>query len=225
MLRRILDAGLQPNVHVLFADTGRERDETYAFVRAIEEHWPVAIHWLHRPGFFTQLITDRKCLPNPAMRFCTQELKLRPMRDYMLAQGHQHWDSIVGIRADEPNRIANMRAANEDRSERWTVVLPLADAGVTEPDVMAFWAAQPFDLQLKPYEGNCSICFLKHVNKRERLAKDRPDLLAWWVEQEQRTGQYFRLNEPDYATLPKIGNLFDDLDLDLPDATECYCHD
>lgn len=225
MLRRILDAGLQPDVHVLFADTGQERDETYRFVRDVEVQWGVEIHWLHRAGYFTQLITDRRCLPNPSMRFCSQELKMRPMRDFMLGRGYQHWDSIVGIRADEPRRIAKMRDQNEKRSERWTVVMPLAVEGTTVADVMAFWQAQPFDLQLKPYEGNCSICFLKHKNKRERLAKDRPDLLAWWVEQEARTGQFFRQDEPDYALLPKIGNLFDELDLDQPDLIECDCHD
>lgn len=224
MLRRVLDAGLQPDVHVLFADTGRERDETYAFVREIEERWAVPIHWLHRPGYFTQLITDRRCLPNPTMRFCTQELKLRPMRDFMQARGFEHWDNVVGIRADEPRRIAKMRAQNEERSERWTVLLPLADAGITEATVMAFWRAQAFDLALQPYEGNCTLCFLKHVNKRERIAKDRPDLLAWWVEQERRTGQFFRRDEPEYALLPRLGNFFDDQALgDAPDAVECYC--
>jgi len=32
MLRRILDEGLRPDVHVIFADTGKERNETYDFV-------------------------------------------------------------------------------------------------------------------------------------------------------------------------------------------------
>jgi hypothetical protein len=228
MLRRVLDSGLQPDVHVLFADTGRERDETYQFVRECEEQWSVPIHWVKRPGYFTQLITDRRTLPNPAQRWCTQELKIRPMRDWMVARGYEHWLSVVGIRADEPRRIAKMREANEARKERWEVVLPLADAGVMLADVTGFWRAQPFDLRLRPWEGNCTICFLKHVAKRERIAKDRPDLLAWWVEQERRTGQFFRLSEPDYATLPRIGNFFDQDDDELAamdDGIACHCTD
>lgn len=231
MLRRVLDAHggtLPAYVHVLFADTGRERDETYEFVRACEERWGVLIHWVKRAGYFTQLITDRRCLPNPAQRWCTQELKIRPMGRWMVGRGYQHWTSVVGIRADEPKRIAKMRESNEKRSERFDVDMPLADAGVTLADVTAFWAAQPFDLALRPWEGNCTNCFLKHVAKRERIAKDRPDLNAWWVEQERRTAQFFRLNEPDYATLPKIGNFFD-LDDDelaaLDDGASCHCTD
>lgn len=242
MLRRILDEGLRPDVHVLFANTGEERIETLDFVHEIEVRWGVPIWWLeYSPSVsvrcvdyvtasrngepFDALIDLRKCLPNPAQRWCSQELKIRVMRNWMLTFGYERWDSVVGIRADEPKRVAAMREQHTIRNERWDVVLPLADAGVTVADVMTFWAAQPFDLQLKPYEGNCSICFLKHVNKRERIAKDRPDLLTWWVEKERQTGQFFRRDEPEYAMLPMIGNLFDDADLCLPDASDCTCID
>jgi 3'-phosphoadenosine 5'-phosphosulfate sulfotransferase (PAPS reductase)/FAD synthetase len=52
MLRRILDEGLQPDVHIVFADTGRERPETYEFVTRCAEEWGVEVHWVHRPGYF-----------------------------------------------------------------------------------------------------------------------------------------------------------------------------
>ena len=34
----------------LFANTGREREETLAFVRECGERWGVAITWLERPA-------------------------------------------------------------------------------------------------------------------------------------------------------------------------------
>lgn len=221
MLRRILDVGLKPDVHVIFADTGKERDETYDFIRAVADQWAVPIAWVHRPGYFTQLITDRSYLPNPVMRFCTQELKIRPMRDYMLAHGYEHWTNVVGIRADEQRRVAKMREAAEKRIERWDIELPLADAGVTEADVMAFWAAQPFDLHLNQFEGNCDLCFLKGPKKRQQIMRDRPDLAVWWVEQEERIGATFRRDCPSYADLRKQQDLFA-FDGDL---IECQCTD
>jgi len=221
MLRRVLDEGLRPDVHVLFADTGKERDETYTFVDACAQQWRVAIHHVERPGQFTQLITDRSVLPNPVMRFCTQELKIRPMRDWMLARGYEHWTNVVGIRADEPRRVARMREAEQKRSERWDIALPLAEAGVTEPDVMAFWAAQPFDLHLRQHEGNCDLCFLKGPRKRQGIMRDRPDLAVWWVEQEARMGSTFRRDCPSYADLMRQGELFAATD----ELTECYCTD
>jgi len=221
MLRQILDAGLQPDVHVLFADTGKERAETYAFVALVAAWWGVEIHHVERPGQFTQLITDRG-LPNPVFRFCTQELKIRPMRDWMRAQGYDHWTNVVGLRADEPRRVAKMRAADEQRRERWDIALPLADAGVTEQDVLAFWAEQPFDLQLRSYEGNCDLCFLKHPRKRQQIMRERPDLAVWWLAQEARTGSHFRIDSPSYTALASQGDLFAD---PLGELTECYCHD
>jgi len=221
MLRQILDVGLRKDVHVLFADTGKERAETYEFIGDCARHWSVAVHQVARPGGFTQLITDRSFLPNPVMRFCTQELKIRPMRDWMLARGYQHWTNVVGIRADEPRRIDKMKEAEEKRSERWDIALPLADAGVTEADVMTFWAAQPFDLQLRSYEGNCDLCFLKGPRKRQAIMRDRPDLAVWWIAQEQRIGATFRRDCPSYAELTRQGDLF----TDEHGLTECFCTD
>lgn len=223
MLRRILDEGLRPDVHVIFADTGKERDETYDFVRACATRWNITIHWVERHGRFTQLITDRKFLPNPVTRFCTQELKIRPMRDWMLARGYEHWTNVVGIRADEPRRVAKMRYAAEKRSERWDIALPLADAGVTLGEVEAFWRAQPFDLQLRPHEGNCDLCFLKGYDKIRNIVRDRPDLAEWWAQQEDRIGSTFRADRPSYRAMLAQPDLFKDAIDD--NLIECFCTD
>jgi 3'-phosphoadenosine 5'-phosphosulfate sulfotransferase (PAPS reductase)/FAD synthetase len=223
MLRRILDEGLRPDVYVIFADTGKERRETYSFIHECADHWGVQIRWVARLGQFTQLITDKKFLPNPVMRFCTQELKLKPMRDWMLAQGYEHWTNVVGIRADEPRRVAKMKAAAESRPERWDIALPLAESGITEADVMAFWAAQPFDLQLKKDEGNCDLCFLKGYDKVRNIVRDRPDLAEWWAQQEERIGGTFRNDRPSYRAMLNQPDLFKDAVTD--DLIECFCTD
>jgi hypothetical protein len=222
MLRRILDEGLQPDVYVIFADTGKERPETLAFVREVGKRW-TPIQWVSRPGQFTQLITDRKFTPNPVTRFCTQELKIRPMRDWMRAKGYEHWTNVVGIRADEPRRVAKMKAAAETRKERWDIDLPLADAGVTLADVETFWRSQPFDLRLSPHEGNCDLCFLKGYAKIVNIVRERPDLAAWWAEQEERIGGTFRNDRPSYRAMLNQPDLFKDVETD--DLIECFCHD
>ena len=223
MLRRILDAGLQSDVHVIFADTGKERAETYDFVRACAAAWGVEIAWVERPGQFEKLIIDRKFLPNPVTRFCTQELKIRPIRNWMLARGYECWTNVVGIRADEPRRVAKMRAAEEKRRERWDIALPLAEAGVTVEDVNAFWRAQPFDLQLQPHEGNCDLCFLKGYAKIKNIVRDRPDLAVWWAKQEEHIGGTFRNDRPSYRTMLNQPDLFQDAMTD--DIIECSCTD
>lgn len=49
MLRKILDVGLGEDVHVLFANTGKERAETLEFVAECARRWRVDVHWLERP--------------------------------------------------------------------------------------------------------------------------------------------------------------------------------
>ncbi len=223
MLRRILDEGLRPDVVVVFADTGKERKETYAFIRECASRWGIYIRWVERIGQFDQLITDKNFLPNPIARFCTQELKIKPMRALMLSLGYDRWTNVVGIRADEPRRVAKMRASEETRPDKWDIALPLADAGVTESDVLAFWKAQPFDLQLKPDEGNCDLCFLKGYSKIVNIVRDRPDLAEWWAQQEERIGGTFRNDRPSYRAMLNQPDLFKDTVTD--DLIECFCHD
>lgn len=244
MLRRILDAHggtLPDDVHVLFANTGRERIETLDFVAATAEQWGVDVVWLERSEGgaalevdpaeasrhgepFAQLIRERRFVPNPGTPYCSTELKTRLFKHWMRAQGYEHWRSVVGYRADEWHRIARARELNAQGRERWTNVHPLGDAGVTRADVDAFWSAQPFDLQLAPHEGNCDLCFKKSAPKRLRLLADRPDLAAWWIAQERETGTTFDRVIP-VATLLRRAKDQRPMPLDDDGGMPCACTD
>lgn len=238
MLRLILDRGLQPDVHVVFANTGKERSETLDFVRECGERWGVPIHWLEwdpetrfrevtwetasRKGEpFTALIHWKQYLPNPVTRFCTTWLKLVPIWAWGEAQGFTHWNAVIGIRADEPRRVGRIVASARAFED---VCLPLYDAGVTRADVLAWWAAQPFDLGLRDWEGNCDLCFLKGTAKRLRIIQDRPDLAEWWVEQEREIGGPFRAHSPSYAQLVQLAERPPLFEMD-DTIGDCFCTD
>jgi len=254
MLRCILDAygsALPSDVHVVFANTGKERNETLDFVRDCADQWGVKVTWLEyalgesyrevthetasRNGEpFTALMRHRGFLPNPVTRFCTQELKIGVMRNFMRALGYDHWTNVVGLRADEPGRVA--RAKGSAHRERYDISTPLDDAGVTEDAVLAFWKAQPFDLRLRSWEGNCDLCFLKGRQKRMRIMRDNPELALWWIEAEAEaraskpSGASFRSDSPRYSALLKMAQEpmlpFDACDLDGIDGlTDCMCTD
>ena len=206
MLRRVLDAHggrLPRDVHAVFCNTGDEREETLRFLSEIERRWCPLV-WLERdpdsPGCvrevsfetaarhaepFAQLITERRFLPHHGARFCTQALKIEPARAWMRSQGYEHWTSAVGLRADEPSRVAKHRERQHEETE-FDSVYPLHRAGIRKPDVLAFWATQDFDLGLRAWESNCRGCFLKSRSILERTERDAPGSLAWWAEQESR---------------------------------------
>ena len=245
MLRHILDAHggrLPDDMRVCFANTGRERPETLDFVQECGERWGVKIVWLEwRDGSagyeivnhnsasrvgepFSALIAKRKLLPNPVTRFCTQELKVRPIKKYMLAEGFEHWSNVVGIRADEPRRVARLRQS--DAKQRWDNVLPLADAGVTELDVLTWWRRQPFDLRITSAEGNCDLCYLKGAKTLLGILRERPDLARWWAEEETARGATFRNDRPTYRRLLDMSQRQGDFGWRLDDNTmPCMCTD
>ena len=243
MLRRILDVGVQPDVHVLFANTGKERLETLDFIHRIETEWHVPVHWVEyrsrqnggewqevtydtasRNGEpYAAAIAERSYLPNPVTRYCTTELKVRVMRNWMRAAGYDDadWTNVVGLRADEPRRVANMRA-RVGKEGAWEIALPLAEAGITVTDIMAFWKTHHFDLQLQPHEGNCDLCFLKGISKKQAIIRDHPELAVWWMQQETQVVGYFRNDQPSYSALHAQTALPWD---DDQDALDCFCTD
>lgn len=214
MVKQILDAHggtLPDDVHVAFANTGKEREETLRFVHECATRWGVKVHWLEwrrrergspwEDGFtevgynsasrngepFAALIANRQMLPNPVTRFCTQQLKIRTMELFMRSRGYERWNNAVGLRWDEMHRVFRQIERNDKKIDRFTAVMPLATQAtkVRESDVLSWWARQPFNLQIRGYEGNCDLCFLKSERTLMRLVRDNPGLEAWWVDQER----------------------------------------
>ena len=232
MLWRILQAhgGTLPNdVLVCFANTGREMPATLDFVRDCGAAWNVRVRWLEyrheprRPYYvevshnsasrdgepLTALLKAKSALPNPVQRSCTTDTKIRTITRFVVAEfGWKHWRNLVGIRADEPLRVAKIEKKTR---ERWTRSAPLAEAGITKLDVLAFWRQQPFDLRLAgPWEGNCDGCFLKSRASIMWMMRTHPDRMAWWAAQEavprgkpgrERT---FRKDREPYAVLADL---------------------
>ncbi len=206
MLKRLIDANPEwpdRRVQVTFQNTGREMPETLDFVRDVERSFGIAVTWLeywpdNTPAFrvvdhktasrngepFEALIRKRKYLPNQNMRFCTEELKIRTAKRYLVSIGWKHWTNVVGIRADEPHRLNK-----PPPKDRWTVWMPMAEAGISKHDVGDFWRNQKFDLQLENINGttpfgNCDGCFLKGESKIAELIRRYPERAKWWEQME-----------------------------------------
>lgn len=226
MLHQILQAHggeLPSETIVAFANTGKEREETLRFVHDCAEAWNVRVHWLeYKAGSgdkseryeivgynsasrvgepFSRLIRSKKYTPNSIARFCTEELKVNTIRHFLeQGLGWKSWTNIVGIRHDEGHRALKAYAKNAEGKSPWVTRMPLDKARVTKRDVMDFWSKQPFDLNLKPIEGNCDLCFLKGRGTVRALIRQNPASANWWIEQEQIAKGTFS-KDWSYATL------------------------
>jgi len=54
------------------------------------------------------------------------------------------------------------------------------------------WKKQPFDLELKDYQGNCDLCFQKSVRKRLTIIKENPETSEWWIDMENQFAKEFQ---------------------------------
>lgn len=262
MLWRVLQSNggtLPADCVVAFANTGKEEEETLEFVRDCGQHWDAPIVWLEyrndEMGYvvvdydtasrngepFAAIIAKRKYLPNPVTRFCTTELKIRVIHKYLKARnfgGGDEYDMATGIRADEMRRATKIRARGSSaESVKTRMTLPLVDAGVSLRDVSAFWAAQPFNLNLttingRTLSGNCDLCFLKGSQQVYSLIRERPTRAVWWAAQEalalalasNPSGAVFRGDRASYAAM--LANVQEQTDMfadAIDEAIPCFC--
>lgn len=68
-------------------------------------------------------------------------------------------------------------------------------------NVAAFWAEQPFDLGMDSDYGNCDLCWKKNEAKLIRTIQEDPSRVIWWSGTEERFGQVFRQDRPNYRAL------------------------
>lgn len=260
MLWRVLqsNSGLPADAVVAFANTGKEDEATLRFVQRCSDEWSVPITWLEfqytkettdrfkvvnfetasRQGEpFESVIFDIRAhhyLPNPVTRFCTIEMKIRPVARYLLSLGMASTQteaenmSWVGIRADEQRRAAKIA----DKSR-----LPLWAAGVIKQDVGDFWRSQPFDLELPnnngvTMHGNCDLCFLKPTSQVLSLIAEKPERAVWWAKMEERCqssgmtigdGARFRKDRPSYAEMARFAQQQTDMFDPNEEAIACFC--
>jgi len=85
-----------------FCDTGNEIEETYEHVRLMSEKIH-PIETIYPPLDFYALARKKKRFPSTKARFCTQDLKMKPSKDYidnLMREGFTVV-AVSGVRADE----------------------------------------------------------------------------------------------------------------------------
>lgn len=194
--------GTEVHLIFVFANTGKERVETLLFCDQCDRHFGLHLIWVEavvngkdegtthkivnfqtasRRGEPFEAVIAKYGLPNQAFPHCTRETKLQPIKSYILTRWKDgDYITAIGIRYDEPRRI-KMRHGK---------TYPLWDAEVTVKAVRKFWHEQPFDLQLKDYEGNCDFCWKKSYRKLLTLLQDDGSVIDWWHDMQVRYGNF-----------------------------------
>jgi len=194
------------DVKFVFANTGEESEETLEFVDKCDKYFGLDLVWVEavidpRPGkgigfkvvdFETasrkgepfEAFIAKYGIPNQASPECSRSLKKYPIEKWMKSIG---WKCpvAIGIRSDEPKRL------NWKKVKAGKVVYPLATVWkATKYDVNKFWSMQPFDLEIKSYEGNCRTCWKKSFRKLMTIAIENPSWFESFREWEIKYGEF-----------------------------------
>lgn len=177
-------------VDFVFMDTGAEHPETYEFVRKCNDYFGLKLTCLrtefnpelgkansysvvsiddikHDLKPFKEMMEKYGTPYNPGGAFCTDRMKLVPWTKYLNEKyGKGEYLTYLGIRADEPKRLKPRDG-----------VAYLGDiSDMEKKDIIDWWAAMPFDLEIPEHLGNCVFCIKKGVNKVALAARDEPEL-------------------------------------------------
>ena len=186
----------------IFANTGKELPETLDFINKCDKQWGLNIEWIEdnvqkekgvattykivdyetasRQGKPFEDMLKKYPLPTAMASNCTRELKLRPINKFVKSLGYDEVFTAMGIRWDERHRESN-------NARKDGIIYPLIyDLKVDNKFIRDWWDRQPFDLELKDYEGNCDLCFKKSLKKRLTIIKERPNLAKWWENMENK---------------------------------------
>src|ERR1700739_2851829 len=185
-----------PEMEYVFCDTAKELVETYEYLDRLEGvlEKPVVRLKSEGMGFDDLLKMRRGFLPSPQMRWCTEDLKIKPYEKYI---GDDKVISYVGIRADEGNRKRYI-------STKPNIIAkyPFVEDGIRHKDVLeilntTYIGGKPIGLP-KYYEwrsrSGCYFCFYQQRREWGGLLETHPEIFQKAMEYEkedQETGERY----------------------------------
>lgn len=164
------------DMEYFFTDTGKELPEVYDFLNRLEGFLGKRINRLNPDRDFDFWLAEYgHFLPSAKTRWCTRQLKLRPLNLWLredLDRGVVVY-SYVAIRADEPNR-----AGYKSQHPNMLVRFPLRDAGVDKAGVIDLLKdtdiGEPEYYRWRSRSG-CTFCFFQQKIEWVRLMDEHPD--------------------------------------------------
>lgn len=174
-----------PDMEYFFCDTGAELPETYEYLTRLEVILAKPIVRLNAErGFEHWFEMFRGTLPSPQMRWCTKNMKIKPIEQWV---GADPVVSYVAIRADETNRKGHIST-----KPNITTRFPFVEDGITRDDVLRILDEAGIGLP-DYYEwrtrSGCYFCFYQRKAEWIGLADRHPDLFERAVAIEQKVLQ------------------------------------
>lgn len=199
------------------------------------------IDWVTGDTFEKVIDLHSNYLPNIATRFCTTDMKLKPLFNWWLNNINEPIQMRIGFRANEQSRAKTMiektnhlglsefkhiigKSKNGKRN-KWGVTgwqkpaFPLIKDGIFKDKVENYWIDKPVRFA---YMNNCVGCFHRSPVLLKHMSERHPNKFDWFCDAETDGKKTFKKG----INYNKIKNSFKQTQLFDNDFNECdsgYC--
>jgi hypothetical protein len=216
-----------------------EMDEIIYTMLDLEQFIGKGINWLS-PKTFEEVVEGHGgYLPNKISRFCTVDMKVQTIAQWLYDKNMTPCEMRIGFRANEMRRAKNMiERADENGMEnfkfkvgekngrnKWKELpyrntkFPLIEDGIFKDTIEEYWKGKPVRFA---YMNNCVGCFHRSEILLKHMSEKAPKQFEWFAEQEREAKGTFKTG----VSYDKIKNHKTQLDLFDEDFNECdsgYC--
>jgi hypothetical protein len=207
----------------------------------LEQYLGQTIDWVVGETFDEVTRSKGGWLPNVMHRYCTVEMKLRPMHRWWREKIGEPIEMQIGFRAGEERRAVKMlERTNEDGlnvmkdvigqhssgRNKWAEVpwqkpvFPMITDGIHRDNVVEFWKDKPVRFAER---NNCVGCFHRNPLLLRQQFDKHPEKMEWFAAQERREGKGTWRSEMSYDEISRhrLQQQFDFGDEDGCDSGHC----
>lgn len=218
---------------------GTLEDDTIIYTMIdLEQYIGQEISWVTGKTFDEVIIRGDKYLPNVTQRFCTQDMKLKPIFDWWDKNFTDPVVMRIGFRANETRRAKNMIQKSDKNGNlsfkkivgkrgtrnKWAdipwqkPVFPLIDDNIYKDSIEKYWKDKPVRFA---YMNNCIGCFHRNPVLLKLMSDKHPEKFQWFINQENEKRTFKNgMKYIDIKNSLKQTELFED---DFNDCDSGYC--
>ena len=216
-----------------------EMDEIIYTILDLEQFIGSEITWVSGNTFEEVIKKNYGYLPNKMTRYCTVEMKLKPIFNWLKENTELPVEMRIGFRPNELSRAEGvLKRADENGIEHFNTIIgkrksqnkwglvpyrkvtfPLIENNISKDVIYNFWNDKNVRFA---YRNNCVGCVNRQPLMISHMASKDLDKVKWFEKQEIKSGNRF-LSDVSFSQILKFGiqNTFFDDDFNECDSGFC----
>jgi hypothetical protein len=216
-----------------------EMDEIVYTILDLEQFIGSEINWVTGKSFEEIIKQNYGYLPNKMTRYCTVEMKLKPIFNWLQENTELPVEMRIGFRPNEISRAETvLKRADENGIEffntiigkrktqnKWGLVpyrkvtFPLIENNIQKDIIYNYWNDKNVRFA---YRNNCVGCVNRQPLMISHMASKDLDKVKWFEKQEAITGNRF-LSDVSFKQILKFGTQSSFFDDDFNECDSGFC--